>query len=295
MAKPQVEKDTSERWTVTYADLMNLLLILFIILYSMSKLDAEKSQQVQQSLGTGFSNMVGAAAIAAAGGNGGAGGTGQDANTYWVEDEYGQFYNEISLLIQNSGLQDKIDAKVDDTGIIISFKDSALFISGSADLSDEAKVMISQIGSLLSNLTYSFILVEGHTDSDPIIGGGRYQDNMDLSSARAGNVWRELVKCGIPPKDMASIGYGEYRPVAPNDTLENKSKNRRVVISILKMPFTASTDLVANNLPKDDSQASPNASQNPGESSSPSENPSPSGSPSPSESSDKSKDSSAKN
>lgn len=260
MAKPKVEKDTSERWTVTYADLMNLLLILFIILYSMSKLDAKKSEEVQQSLGTGFSNMVGAAAIAAAGESTAAGGTGLDSNTYWVTDEYGEFYNEISLLIQKSGLQDKIDVKVDDTGVIISFKDSALFISGSANLSDEACSMISDIGTMLGNLTYSFILVEGHTDSDPIIGGGRFQDNMDLSSARAGNVWRELVKCGIPPEKMASIGYGEYRPIADNDTSENKAKNRRVVISILKMPFTASSDLVANDLQGSDNQTSPNPS-----------------------------------
>ena len=273
MAKPKVEKDTSERWTVTYSDLMNLLLILFIILYSMSKLDAEKAAQVQQSLGTGFSNMVGAAAIAA--GSGGSGGKGQDSNTYWVRDEYGEFYNEISLLIENSGLQDKIEAKVDDTGVIISFKDSALFISGSATLNDEAVSMISQIGTMLGSLKYSFILVEGHTDSDPILGGGQFKDNMDLSSARAGNVWRELVKCGIPPENMASIGYGEYRPLAPNDTAENKAKNRRVVISILKMPFTASTDLVADKLPEGSGESSPSAepsaSPSPGESAGPDE------------------------
>ena len=73
-------------------------------------------------------------------------------------------------------------------------------------------------------------------------------DNMDLSSTRAGNVWRALVKCGLPPEDMASIGYGEYRPVANNDSAENKAKNRRVVISILRKPFTASTDLAADTL-----------------------------------------------
>ena len=269
--KPQVEKDTSERWTVTYSDLMNLLLILFIILYSMSKLDAEKAQQVQQSLGTGFSNMVGAVAVA--GEAGGSGGKGADSNTYWVEDQYGEFYNEISLLIQNSNLQDKIDVKVDDTGVIISFKDSALFVSGSATLSDEAISIIDQIGAMLANLDYSFVLVEGHTDTDPILGGGLFKDNMDLSSARAGNVWRELVKCGLPPDQMASIGYGEYRPVAPNDTAENKSKNRRVVISILKMPFKASTDLAADNLPEGTDQSA--ASTNPEASPSNAESPSP--------------------
>lgn len=257
MARQKVEKDTSERWTVTYSDLMNLLLILFIILYSMSKLDAEKAEQVQQSLGTGFSSMLGATAITS--GTGGSGGAGQDSNTYWVADEYGKFYNEISLLITKNNLQDKIQAKVDDTGIIISFKDSALFETGSADLSDEAISIIDQIGTTLTSLDYSFILVEGHTDSDPIVNKSQFKDNMDLSSARAGNVWRELVKCGLQPETMASIGYGEYRPIAPNDTSENKAKNRRVVISILKMPFVASTDLVADELQEGENQASPSA------------------------------------
>ena len=92
---------------------------------------------------------------------------------------------------------------------------------------------------------YSFILVEGHTDSDPI-STAQYADNMALSSARAGNVWRELVRCGLPPEEMASIGYGEYRPIAPNDSAANKSKNRRVVITILKKPFKATADLAGD-------------------------------------------------
>lgn len=267
MRKPKVEKDTSERWTVTYSDLMNLLLIVFIILYSSSKLDAQKAQQVSQSLNQGFSTMQGTAAAAGQGkggiGKGGTDATGSDL--YWEADQYGEFYTEITQLLQQDNLQDKVDTTLDDTGVIISFKDNVLFAQGSATINNDGVGIIDQIGTLLTKLDFSFILVEGHTDSDPI-STARFTDNMDLSSARAGNVWRELVKCGLQPSEMASIGYGEYRPVAPNDTPENKSKNRRVVVTILKKPFKATTDLSAEQLPQQGTasqQSQASASQQP--------------------------------
>ena len=85
--------------------------------------------------------------------------------------------------------------------------------------------------------------MEGHTDTDPI-KTARYADNMDLSTQRAANVWRRLVAKGIDPKKSAAIGYGEYRPVAPNDTPENKAKNRRVVVTVLRAELIASDQFV---------------------------------------------------
>ncbi|MGI5978107.1 MAG: flagellar motor protein MotB [Oscillospiraceae bacterium] len=251
MAKTKVEKDTTERWLLTYSDLMNLLLILFIILYSSSQLNAKKAAAVSSSLQQGFGNTTAVSDSAGAGthsGSGtgstgtgtgtGSGGTGADA--YWTVDEYGEFYQEITKLIKEENLTDKVTAKLDDTGIVISFKDTVLFESGSAVLSGDALSLIDNIGGLLYGLNYSYLLVEGHTDTDPI-NTSRYPDNLALSSDRAGNVWRELVRCGLPPEYMAAIGYGEYRPVESNDTAEHKAQNRRVVITILKQPATTAT------------------------------------------------------
>ncbi len=258
--KKKEEKENSERWLLTYSDLMNLLLILFIILYASSKLDAQKAQAVTQSINAGFSTIEGTAATKAAASAAGGGSAADGAaaggvtnvavdttvtsgsDMYWETDEYVKFYNEIKKLLQQNNLLDKVDTTLDDTGVIISFKDSALFPTGSAVINNDAISVIDKISALLENLDFSFILVEGHTDSDPI-STSQYVDNMALSSARAGNVWRELVKCGLPPENMASIGYGEYRPVAPNDSAANKSKNRRVVITILKKPFKATANL----------------------------------------------------
>lgn len=258
MAKTKIEKDTSERWLLTYSDLMNLLLILFIILFSMSQLNAKKAAAVSSSLQQGFSGSSSSSAASAGtgsdGGTGtgsgtgtgtegtgtgtGSGGTGADA--YWTVDEYGQFYQEVTKLIKDQNLTDKVAAKLDNTGIVISFKDTVLFPSGSAVLSSDALGLIDNIGGLLYGLNYSYILVEGHTDTDPI-NTAKYPDNLALSSDRAGNVWRELVKCGLPPDSMAAIGYGEYRPVAANDSAEHKAQNRRVVITILKQPASTAT------------------------------------------------------
>lgn len=256
--KTKLEKDTSERWLLTYSDLMNLLLILFIILYSSSQLNAKKAAQVSSSLQQGFGNTSSATSSAGTGTGGtgtgtaagtgsgtegsgtgtGSGGTGADA--YWTVDEYGQFYQEVTKLIEDQKLTDKVAAKLDNTGIVISFKDTVLFQSGSAVLNSDALGLIDNIGGLLYGLNYSYILVEGHTDTDPI-NTPKYPDNLALSSDRAGNVWRELVKCGLPPDSMAAIGYGEYRPVAANDSAEHKAQNRRVVITILKQPASTAT------------------------------------------------------
>lgn len=248
MAKTKVEKDNSERWLLTYSDLMNLLLILFIILYSSSQLNAKKAAQVSNSLQQGFNNTSASDSANTGTGTGtdtegegtgtGSGGTGADA--YWTVDEYGEFYQEITKLIKDDNLTDKVAAKLDNTGIVISFKDTVLFPSGSAILSQDAVGLIDHIGGLLYGLNYSYILVEGHTDTDPI-NTSKYPDNLALSSDRAGNVWRELVKCGLLPNSMAAIGYGEYRPIAANDTAEHKAQNRRVVITILKQPATKAT------------------------------------------------------
>ena len=233
MPKPKVEKDTSERWLLTYSDLMNLLLILFIILYTSSKLDAQKSAAMSESLQEGFATIEGAAAASANKSGNEAGDTG-GVDVYW--DEYSEFYKEINDLLKQGNLQNKVDTTLDDTGIIISFKDNALFPTGSATLGTEASSIITQIGTLLVKLDYSFILVEGHTDTDPI-STARFADNMDLSSARAGNVWRALVSCGLKPECMASIGYGEYRPTGDNNTSEGRAQNRRVDILLLNSEF----------------------------------------------------------
>lgn len=257
------EKDNAERWLVTYADLMNLLLILFIILYAMSQVDKEKAEKVAESIRAGFGYVEDGGTGASEGeGTGLYGadftvnedgvGTGEaDAeasasdNLYWSQEtiEFQQFYDDVVKLLEDNNLQEMVDVAIDDRGVVISFKDNVLFASGQANLSTASLSLIDQIGTMLTGLNFSHILVEGHTDSDPI-HTAQYLDNMDLSAERATNVWRELCECGLPPEKMASIGYGEFRPIAENDTRENKAKNRRVVITILRSEVNSTNELI---------------------------------------------------
>lgn len=270
--KKKVEKDTSERWLLTYSDLMNLLLILFIILYTASKQDSAQFQQVAQSLREGFSSASSVSIIDRNGGPS-ASDTTETTNTDITaaevidgltpnntsetqdnsaaeeqEVKYNEFRDQLTQLLAANNLQDVVTVNYEEKGVAISFADNVLFEKSSAALSSSAQDIINKIGGLLMQLPYSYILVEGHADSDPI-HNETYIDNMDLSTQRASNVWRMLVASGLPANKMASVGYGEYRPVAPNDTVENKAKNRRVVITILKQELsTNGNDTLSNEI-----------------------------------------------
>lgn len=242
MAKKKVEKDNSERWLLTYSDLMNLLLILFIILYVSSKADTAKFQQVAASLREGFNSSVEMPPSDTNGQNPSDTSGGEppaaDPNApvteaEQIQAEYDQFYAELISLFQQNGIADKVSVALNERGVVITFRDNALFNSASAEIHAYTQDIILKIGGLLSQLHYSFVLVEGHADTVPI-HNEKYKDNMDLSTQRAVNVWRLLVSCGLPPQKMACTGYGEYRPIAANDTDANKAANRRVVVSIFK-------------------------------------------------------------
>jgi chemotaxis protein MotB len=242
--KPEVEeaKEDPNRWLTSYSDMISLLLVFFVILLSMSTFNAEQVDAVSQSIreglvGTEIADSKNTPLVNATDS------PYPEITPYWTEDEYEEFVRLLMELFASSSIRDSVEIKLDDRGVVISFKDHALFRSGRAELSEVALEIIDKIGELLTHLNYSFILVEGHTDTDPI-KTARYADNMDLSAQRASNVWRRLVSAGIDPKRVASIGYGEYRPIAPNDTAENKAKNRRVVVTILRAELIASDEVL---------------------------------------------------
>lgn len=106
------------------------------------------------------------------------------------------------------------------------------FESGKADITDEMREVIDKIFPVLKKLSNEYdIVVEGHTDNVPI-HTKQFASNWELSTARATSVVKYLISKGMEPSKIVAVGYGEYRPVAPNDTPENRQKNRRVVFFI---------------------------------------------------------------
>ena len=255
--KPKVVKDTSGRWLLTYSDLMNLLLILFIILYSISNVNAEKMKTMATAMqhsfngtasssGTGQGNAGGAASSTASSSSSDSSSTSSSPGGY----DYTQLYADIMALISQRGLQDKVVVQMTPKSVIISLNDTVLFDRGSAELGQNSLDLIATIGNMLKNVNFSQLVVEGFTDSDPI-HTDLYKDNRDLSSERANNVARILQsRCGIAGEKISSLGYGEFRPVAPNDNDVNKAKNRRVVITILKQDTDADAAIAANKSQK---------------------------------------------
>jgi len=237
--KGKVEKDTSERWLLTYSDLMNLLLILFIILYTMSKVDVAKYQQVAQSLRAALGDRVTNSII----GEGGAGSSmvPLDSNApspvipaNMEEQQMEAVKDKVSELIKKENLNGEVEVTLEERGIVISIRAQVAFKPGSADIEPEAKKTILDIGKILQSVPGNQIRVEGHTDTDPI-NTPRFPSNWELSGARAVNVLRLLVDGGgISPKIISAVGYGEYRPKVPNTTPANKAINRRVNIVIVK-------------------------------------------------------------
>jgi chemotaxis protein MotB len=137
----------------------------------------------------------------------------------------------IDNLVKDKGLQEFTKVAIDEKYVRITLKTPVLFGSGSAVLKDEAKASLREVAKALKPLTNS-VIVEGHTDNVP--AAGAYASNWELSVARAYSVIEFLVSQGIRPERFVTAGFGEYRPVAANDNEDNRSKNRRIEINIVR-------------------------------------------------------------
>jgi chemotaxis protein MotB len=228
---PNAEKDRSERWLLTYADLITLLLIFFIVLYSMSKIDSKRFEEMSKSLAIAF---------------GGAGRSGVlDAGrsvipgdkVYKERLEMQSTEERVRRMIAQRGLEGKISTDLGQRGLVISVKDTVLFTVGSADLTPAAREVMKNVTTIMSAMPNP-IRIEGHSDTVPI-HTERFYSNWELSTARATNVLQFFIKDGgIAPERLSAAGYGEYRPLVPNSNDRNRALNRRVDIVLLSSAYS---------------------------------------------------------
>jgi chemotaxis protein MotB len=254
--KEKVVKDTAERWLLTYADLMNLLLIFFIILYAMSQTDQAKFNQLAEALREAFGTGAKSVVISQAG-SASSFIEYQDAksaspviNSKMEDEQMDAVKQQVDALVKKEGLQANIAVTLQERGVEISIQDKVLFNPGSAIIEPESKNLVVKIGKdILSAIPGKHIRIEGNTDSDPI-KSAQFPTNWELSTARATNVLRLLVEnAGLEPTKISAVGYGEFAPKVANDTEDNKAINRRVDIVILKDIFNtseASTETTAS-------------------------------------------------
>jgi chemotaxis protein MotB len=128
----------------------------------------------------------------------------------------------------------EVSLQMAERGLVITFVAEVLFDSGKATIKEEAYSALDKVAKVIRDKVYDReIGVEGHTDNEPIKYSG-WKSNWELSTARATSVLHYLVEEGkLNPKLLSAIGYGEYRPIASNDTPEGRQKNRRVEIVIV--------------------------------------------------------------
>jgi chemotaxis protein MotB len=237
--KKEEEPENHERWLLSYADFITLLMIFFIILYSMSEMDKSKYNQ----LASVFSIEMGG------GGTGVLEGESESADsetsvadkelTLTEEQKQEEVKKKIDAYIDTSQLNGSVTTSIEERGLVLSFNDALFFDSGNAEIKEGQTEKFVDIGKLLNQpaLKDSFIRVEGYTDSIPV-SNPQYKSNWDLSVLRASNVAQVIISdSGIDPNRVSVVGYGEYRPKADNKTKEGRLENRRVDILILNSEF----------------------------------------------------------
>jgi len=252
--KKEGTKESQDRWLVTYADLITLLMIFFVLMYTMSQVDARKYAAVANSLSlvlTGQALSVlddqGPSLVEGLSGQQVPEGPGEaPANQGQLQEvrdliqEFIETQDVESATGGSSGKTTKLGEYIvvyeQERGLVISFKDTLLFNSGSDELTPQARSIIRQVGEALAGLP-NYIRVEGHTDNLPI-NTPKFPSNWELSVLRASNVVHVLQEeGGIPADKLSIIGYGEYRPLVPNDDDLSRAMNRRVDIVILKQKY----------------------------------------------------------
>ena len=264
--KPEEPPKGSPAWMATFSDLMNLLLCFFVLLFSMSSIDASKYEQVVASLTQSFSIFSGGASAIGEGtlissgvsqlneldeyfSNAGKASEEDEVNEADPMKEYKEelkkeqkektekLYEDVVAQTEKQNVADSVSVQMDTEAyqfVQISLSGAILFDSGQADIKESAFPVLARLGNILKRYKGYQIKIEGHTDSVPInSGSSRYKDNMELSQERALSVFRYLRdKKDLDPTMLESSGRGEYVPIASNKTEEGRAKNRRVEIKI---------------------------------------------------------------
>jgi chemotaxis protein MotB len=219
----------SANWLTTFNDLVTLLMVFFVLLFTMSSVNIRDIKQFQYSLQAGLGVLEEGARVPVSVTQPPPAETQPEktAQTQKEEKTPGTLETEISKLDELSG----IDARITEQDIRLSLENRILFRTGQADVSRGGINLLQKVADVLQQLPNQ-IRVEGHTDNVPI-NTARFPSNWELSIARSVNVVRFFTeKAGIQAKRLSAVGYGELRPIATNETEAGRQRNRRVELVI---------------------------------------------------------------
>jgi chemotaxis protein MotB len=266
-AHHEEEHENEERWLVSFADMMTLLFCLFMVLFAISSVNTSKFEILQRTLQDAFSGRIlsGGKAVME---------TGSEDKTERSQatppmpaisplaslqqeeaprndderqvaankeqNEFKALKRRIDALAEKQGLKGRVLTTVRQRGLVVQIlTDKVFFDSGSASLKPGALHILDDIGVILRGERKHPIVVEGHTDSQPI-HSGIYPSNWELSGARSAAVVREFIHTGVLPRRLSLAGYADEVPVATNSTAGGRSRNRRVEVTLTRKYGTAS-------------------------------------------------------
>ncbi|MFZ5966584.1 MAG: flagellar motor protein MotB [Bacillota bacterium] len=236
-------KPGAPEWMTTYGDMVTLLLCFFVLLFAFSSIDVQKFKAIMQSFQGSLGVLKNGQTIEEDQYINQA--LDEEKTTKQLEEleDFKKLKEAVEQYLSENNMDTEILVDLETRGLLLRFKDNVLYDSGKADIKSGAKQTLAFLSDLLKQEEFleKFIRVEGHTDTDPIINIKKYPTNWELSVARASNVVRFLIEeTGLKPERLSASGYSQYHPIAPNDTADNKGKNRRVDIVILRSEFVKS-------------------------------------------------------
>ena len=261
--KKKHEDHVDESWLIPYADILTLLLALFIVLFAASEVNSEKFQEISDTFnkelqgGTGilenqsaietFEDTSKLAEPNDADPTEGEATTPPEEEEQKIEltaeeieqlalaedyKELAAIQDKVKAYIVERNMEDKLEAELTSKGLVLKIKDGVLYGSGSADISEGAGAIVEEISKMLVTDPPRSIFIEGHTDNIPS-NSAAFPSNWELSSARAINFMKILLENDdLDPRKFSATGFAEHQPIAGNDTVDGRAENRRVEVLI---------------------------------------------------------------
>jgi chemotaxis protein MotB len=235
--RPEEAEGSSERWLVSYSDFITLLMVMFVVLYSMGQVDVKKYKQLADSFKAAFT-IGGPVQIVETGVNQ-AGGDQTNGQPNPIDipgipqkpPASAEVANELTQMLSSSDLGKEVSVQTNIEGVLISISQQLVFAPGTAELQTNAYPVLDTIVKMLKPVENPIRIV-GHTDNSPSTDT-RYPDNWSLSLGRAKVISDYLIKSGIQPERVTVSGRGEFDPIFANDTPEHRAMNSRADIVVI--------------------------------------------------------------
>ncbi len=205
------DESEKNRWLITYADVITLLLGFFILMMAVSDINPAKVEQVADSTKKNFGTR----------------GVEKRVSVLSIDE----LIRIVNRIIRREGLQNQVEVEGTSRGVVISGRGSTFFKSGEAEVLPSAHTLLRKLGREMNKVPY-YIAVEGHTDNIPIKSNS-FPSNWELSSARSSNIVRYLISSGVRPTKLRAVGFADTVPKVPNSSEYNRAQNRRIEIVFL--------------------------------------------------------------